>query len=60
MGKKCCVHACKTNYSSEKLKSNKISVHCFPKDEVEKEEWIKAVPNANLRVSKDTAVCALH
>ena len=35
-------------------------MYCFPKDEVEKRKWIKAVPNANLRVSKDTAVCALH
>ena len=60
MGKKCCVHACKTNYFSEKLKSDKILVYCFPKDEAEKKKWIKAVPNANLRVSKDTAVCALH
>ena len=33
-------------------------MHRFPKDETEKEKWIKAVPNANLRVSKDTVVCA--
>ena len=32
----------------------------FQKDETEKEKWIKAVPNANLRVSKDTVVCALR
>ena len=60
MEKKCCVYACKTNYSSEKLKSDKISVYQFPKDETEKEKWIKAIANANLRVGKDTAVCALH
>ena len=60
MGKKFCVYACKTNYSSEKLKSDKISVYRFPKDEREKEKWIKAVPNANLRVSKDNVDCALH
>ena len=60
MGKKYCVYACKTNYSSEKLKSDKILVYLFPKDEKEKEKWIKAVPNANLRVSKDIVVCALH
>ena len=60
MGKKFCVYACKTNYSSEKLKSDKILVYLFPKDEKEKEKWIKAVPNANLRVSKDIVVCALH
>ena len=60
MGKKYCVYACKTSYSSEKLKSDKILVYLFPKDEKEKEKWIKAVPNANLRVSKDIVVCALH
>ena len=26
----------------------------------QKKKWIKAIPNANLRVSKDTVVCALH
>ena len=60
MGKKCYVYACKTNYSSEKLKSDKISVYRFPEDETEKEKWIKAVPNANLRVTRDTVVCELH
>ena len=55
-----CFCECKTNYSSEKLKIDKISVYHFPKDETEKEKWIKATPNANLRVSKDTVVCALH
>ena len=60
MGTKCYVYACKTNYSSEKLKSAKISVHRFPKDETEKEKRIKAMPNANLRISKYIAVCKLH
>ena len=59
MGKKYCVHACNTNYSSEKLKSDKISVYCFPKAATEKKR-IKAIPNANLTVSIDTVVCALH
>ena len=60
MGKKCCVYACKANYSSEKLKKEKISVYRFSKDETKKEKWIKATHNPNLRVSKDTAVFALH
>ena len=60
MGKKCCVYARKTNYSSAKLKSDKISKYRFSKDETGKEKWIKAVRNANFRVSKDTVVCALH
>ena len=32
----------------------------FPKNETEKVRMIKAIPYANLRVSKDTVVCALH
>ena len=41
-------------------RSDKISVYPFPKDKTEKEKWIKAVPNANLRVTRDTVVCELH
>ena len=32
----------------------------FPKNKTKKEKWIRAIPNANLRVSKDIVVCALH
>ena len=60
MGQNCCVYACKTNYSSAKLKSDKISKYRFPKDETEKERCIKSIPTANLRVTKDTVVCTLH
>ena len=35
---------CKTNYSPKKLKSDKILVYRFPKDETGKEKWIKAIP----------------
>lgn len=40
-----------------------MQVYCFPKGETEKEKLIKFmlyITNAKLRVSKDTAVCALH
>ena len=60
MGKKYCFYACKTNYSSEKLKSEKTSVYRFPRGETEKERWIKALRNANLRESKDSVVSAFH
>ena len=36
MGKKCCIYACKTDCSSQELKTDKISVYSFPKDETEK------------------------
>lgn len=45
---------------SKKSKSDKIPVYRFQKDEMQKEKWIKATPNTNLRVVKDTVVCALH
>ena len=54
MGKKCCDYVFKTNYSSEKSKSDKMSVYSFSKDETETEKWIKVISNTNLRVSKDT------
>ena len=38
----------------------KISVRCYKKDATGKEKLIKAIPSANLRVTKDTAVCVLH
>ena len=42
------------------MKSYKILLNPFPKDKTEKEKWIKAIPDDNLRVSKDTVVCAFH
>ena len=61
MGKKCCVYRCKTNYSSDKSSGEiKVSVFRFPKEEGEKQTWVKAIPNANLTVTKDTVVCELH
>ena len=35
-------------------------MYCFSKYETKEEKWIKAIPNANLRVKKDTAAFALH
>ena len=43
-----------------KVKSDEISIHCFPKDETKKQKWIKVKANANLRISKDTVVCRLQ
>ena len=63
MGNKYFVYVCKTNYSSEKSKSDKMCRVCrFPKDQTEKYTilWIKDTPNANVRVGKNTVVFALH
>lgn len=64
MPRKCCVFACKTNYSSETSRSSKrVSVFRFPNNDSaadERERWIKAVPNANLIVNKNTVICEKH
>ena len=60
MVKKCCVFGCTSNYASTKKRSSKnISVYRFPKLE-DKQRWVKAIPNASLRVTAETVVCELH
>ena len=59
MPRKCCVFDCNTNYDS-KRNTQKLSVYRLPSDENEREAWIRAVPNANLTVSKNTVICELH
>ena len=56
MGKIRCVYPCKTIL----LRNGKVAKYrCIVSQKMrEKEKWIKAIPNANLRVSKDTVVCA--
>ena len=61
MPRKCCVFACQTNYGNKKQKSQeKIPVYRFPRDLEEMNRWIKAIPNANLRVTDNSVVCELH
>ena len=62
---------CKNTFFTEHLRStapafkkaillrSRISVYRFQKDKTEK-IWIKAIPNAHLRVSKDTSACTLR
>ena len=50
-----------TEYRCIVSQSDGISVYRFPKDYyTKKEKRIKALSNANFRVSKDTVVCAVH
>ena len=63
MPKKCCVFACHTNYASERSKSGaskKIPVYRFPREEEEKQNWIKVITNDNLTVNQNTVICELH
>ena len=65
MPQKCCVFACKTNYRSQQDKTmwgeiNKIPVYHFLKNEDEREQWIKSVPNTNLNVNNNTVIFQQH
>ena len=41
------------NSDIEDINESKIVVYRLPKDEDERERWLKAIPNANIKVSKD-------
>ena len=58
---KCCVPKCKSNYASEKRKKKeKVPVYRFPKDNVQKQLWVRTIPRANLIVNNNTRVCRYH
>ena len=60
MGRKCCVYDCKTKYESKDgLIGEKVPVYRFPSDAVEREAWVKAIPN-DVTVTKNSVVCASH
>lgn len=44
MPTKCSVYKCKSKYDGT---DQNVRVYLFPKDPVERERWIKALPNAN-------------
>ena len=48
------------NSDIEDINESKIAVYRLPKDEDEREWWLKAIPNANIKVSKDTVICEEH
>lgn len=53
MSPKCCVMYC-TTYDK------KMSFFQFPKNEILKEKWIKAIPGYNLTVKPRTLICEKH
>ena len=56
MVKKCCVTACQGNYNEK----NKVRVFRLPKDQDERERWLKVIPRANTPNHSDTVVCERH
>ena len=64
---KCCVLGCKSNYEvrtkeyrDNNIKPPHVSMFTFPKDERLREEWIREIPNQNLKVTKSSRVCIKH
>jgi hypothetical protein len=57
MPRKCCVPACKSNYSSE---SEKVTVFRFPKDENLKQKWIRCIHRHNFKPNTQSVVCIHH
>ncbi|CAN8030053.1 unnamed protein product, partial [Ixodes persulcatus] len=56
MPDKCCVPACSINYRT----GEKAQVFSFPKDEVLRTKWLRAIPRKYFAPTKNNKVCALH
>ena len=64
MGYKCCVFGCKSKY--QYLRKDKretlvnVTVFSFPKSESLRKEWIKKIPNRDIKITQSTRVCINH
>lgn len=57
MPNSCCVPGCKSNYYGI---NDNTKVFKFPKDDLKKKEWLKAIPRKDLSPTKNTSVCHIH
>ena len=55
----CCVPECKSGYRSNKT-AKPVALFKFPKDDVIRQKWIKAIPRKNWSITSNHRVCALH
>ena len=55
----CSVYGCKSNYDT-KDKGNYVPIFNFPGDSEKRAEWIRKIPNKNLKVTKNSRVCIKH
>ncbi|CAN7946523.1 unnamed protein product [Ixodes pacificus] len=53
---KCCVPKCQGNYDE----GSKVQVFSFPKDENQRQRWLRAIPRQDYEVTTGSVVCALH
>ena len=55
----CSVYGCTSNYN-KKDKTNYIPIFTFPDDSEKRAEWIRKIPNKDLKVTKNSRVCINH
>ena len=53
----CAVYNCKNGYKSQPYDGN---FHYFPSDEVKRQAWIDALPNADFKWTKNKCICDIH
>ena len=64
---KCCDYGCKSNYAvrtkaskESETKEPHVPIFRFPKYEVLRAEWIRRIPNKDLKVTENSRVCINH
>jgi hypothetical protein len=50
---------CKSGYGNDKLPQG-VRKHIFPKDDLKRQQWIKAIPRTNWTPAVNAVVCSLH
>jgi len=62
MVNKCVAFGCKSGYSSNAAEdaTRKITFHSFPKDNDQRDKWIRANPRKDFVPSKISKICSLH
>ncbi|XP_077484882.1 uncharacterized protein LOC144094883 [Amblyomma americanum] len=53
---RCCVPGCRGNYQN----GPKVRVYCFPRDEVRRKAWLRAIPRKDFTPTEHSRVCELH
>ena len=57
MGRKCTVYGCNSGYLTCK---EKVTVYKFPTDPIENKKWVDALPNKDIKNTKNLGVCSKH
>nr|CAI5854213.1 unnamed protein product [Callosobruchus analis] len=60
MPKPCCVPGCKSNCDSSLKVEGQKSSFKFPKNELLRKKWIRAIPMKDWIPSESQTVCCLH